>query len=112
MERHNVADMDSILTSDGITWAHFPVRDFEVPGRDAEWAGLSQKLHTILDFNGKVLVHCYGGKGRSGMVLTRLLVERGDLAGIALQKIRNVRKGAVETGEQEIWGASGFLING
>jgi len=56
--------------------------------------------------SGKVFAHCYGGKGRSGMVLLRLMVERGLDPDQALQDLRRVRPGAVETQAQWLWAIS------
>ncbi|OYU49556.1 MAG: protein phosphatase [Rhizobiales bacterium PAR1] len=90
--------------------AHFPIRDYGVP--DAEetgWAALSPRLQAILERNGRLLLHCLGGKGRSGMVAMRLLTERGMAAEEALKRIRNTRPGAVETDAQEHWGAGNAI---
>ncbi len=52
---------------------------------------------------GRVLVHCMGGCGRSGMALLRLMVESGEPADRALARLRAVRPCAVETPEQLAW---------
>lgn len=94
----------------GLAHAHFPIRDYGVP--DAEetgWAALSPRLHAILERDGRLLLHCLGGKGRSGMVAMRLLTERGMAPGEALMRIRDVRPGAVETDAQEQWGAGNLI---
>ncbi len=48
-----------------------------------------------------VLVHCRGGLGRSGMIVARLLAERGETAPI--DRVRRARPGAVETEDQAAW---------
>ncbi|MGR3723801.1 protein phosphatase [Abyssibius alkaniclasticus] len=103
MERHNMADMGGLLAQHGVAWAHFPVRDFGTPAFGAAWDGLSARLHDVLDGGGRVLAHCYGGQGRSGMVLLRLMVERAMQADTALAALRNIRPGAVETDAQFLW---------
>lgn len=92
----------------GDQWYHMPIPDFGAPDaiREAQWQCLSPKLHKILDAGGKVFAHCYGGKGRSGMVLLRLMVERGLDPDQALQVLRVLRPGAVETEAQRIWAIS------
>ena len=42
-----------------------------------------------------------GGLGRAGTIAASLLIELGDEAGIALQRVRKARPGAVETSVQE-----------
>ena len=42
-----------------------------------------------------------GGLGRSGMIAARLLVELGEEPRAAIQRVRQVRPGAIETAAQE-----------
>ncbi len=111
MARFGMDDLAADLASMGIEHAHFPIADFNAPPPDAlsdtPWAELSARLHEILDGNGAVLLHCMGGKGRSGMVALRLMVERGQPPDAALAMLRRVRPGAVETAAQLAWGKSG-----
>jgi protein-tyrosine phosphatase len=107
MARHNMDDLGGLLDQFGIDWQHFPIRDFGAPEGMDNWAALSMHLHKVLDQDGAVLAHCYGGHGRSGMVLLRLMVERGEDAINALARLRAVRPGAVETDAQFNWAAAG-----
>ncbi len=102
-----LGDLD-LAAAFGPAWFHMPIPDFGAPDaiRQAQWQSLSPKLHAILDASGKVFAHCYGGKGRSGMVLLRLMVERGLDPDQALQDLRRVRPGAVETQAQWLWAIS------
>lgn len=103
MARYNMADLAGLLAQRGIDHAAFPVRDFGTPEAGGEWPALAARLHAILDAGGAVLAHCHGGQGRSGMVLMRLMVERGQTPEAALAAIRAVRPGAVETAAQDAW---------
>jgi protein-tyrosine phosphatase len=103
MERHNMGDLGGLLDQFGIEWQHFPIRDFGAPKGMDNWPALAKRLHKVLDQGGAVLAHCYGGHGRSGMVLLRLMVERGMNAGAALAQLRAIRPGAVETDAQFAW---------
>ncbi|MFT4715085.1 MAG: protein-tyrosine phosphatase [Paracoccaceae bacterium] len=105
MERHNMDDLGGLLGQFDIDWTHFPIRDFGAPDGMAMWPELSARLHRVLDNRGSVLTHCYGGHGRSGMILLRLMVERGEDANEALARLRAVRPGAVETDAQFDWAA-------
>ncbi|MBR9844091.1 MAG: protein phosphatase, partial [Rhodobacteraceae bacterium] len=51
-------------------------------------------------------VHCFGGCGRSGMAIMRLLVEMGEEPEAALARLRAVRPCAVETEAQRLWAAN------
>jgi protein-tyrosine phosphatase len=59
----------------------------------------------VLARGGSVLMHCYGGRGRSGMALTRLMVESGETPAAALARLRQVLPEAVETAAQAAWAA-------
>lgn len=106
MERHNMGDLGGLLQQAGVGWHHFPIRDFGAPSENNAWSSLSFTLHEILNSGGAVLAHCYGGHGRSGMILLRVLVERGILPQKALEMLRDIRPGAVETDAQFQWASS------
>jgi len=94
-------------SSFGTAWFHILIADFGAPDaeRQALWQGVSPRLHKILDTGGGVFAHCAAGRGRSGMALMRLMVERGIDPKQALLDIRAVRPGAVETEAQRDWAA-------
>src|SRR5690606_33735699 len=56
-----------------------------------------------LEGGGRVLVHCLGGCGRSGMVALRLMIGAGETPEVALRHLRGVRPCAVETEAQLAW---------
>jgi hypothetical protein len=103
MAAKGASGLAASLAARGIGHAMFPIPDFGTPGADAGWASLSQDLHRRLAAGEHVLLHCMGGKGRSGMVAMRLLVERGVPAEEALAMVRRARPGAVETEAQAAW---------
>lgn len=107
MAEKGAGELIAALGQIPIAHAHFPIRDFGAPeSADARWPVLARRLHAILDGGGAVLLHCLGGKGRSGMVAMRLMAERGVPAPDALAAIRHIRPGAVETPAQEVWAAA------
>lgn len=106
MDAHGAGHLAAQLAAHGIEHTHFPIRDFGTPEQaEVRWPVLSRELHRRLDSGEAVLLHCMGGKGRSGMIALRLLVERGMEPQAALRLIREFRPGAVETPAQEAWGA-------
>lgn len=97
------------LASQGIDWMHLPIADFGAPaaGTAASWPEASARALAVLALGGKVLIHCMGGCGRSGMAALRLMVEMGEEPSAALTRLRAVRPCAVETPEQYGWAAAG-----
>ncbi|MDQ2090519.1 phosphatase domain-containing putative toxin [Marimonas arenosa] len=92
-------------------WCHLPVPDFSAPGSDVEakWPEVSRNVRRALKGGGRVIVHCMGGCGRSGMVALRLMVECGEDRFEALKRLRSLRDCAVETKGQLQWAFSGAL---
>lgn len=102
--------LPGLLRGNAVRWAHFPIRDFCVPDANvqAQWAGVSEQVRQQLQAGGRVLMHCRGGCGRSGMLVLRLMIEAGIGAEEALQQLRAVRPCAVETDAQMVWATSGM----
>ena len=101
-------DIGPRLEALGIAWTHMPIADFGGPEGASEefWSGLSERVHSSLNRGGGVLFHCRGGRGRCGMMVLRVLIERGEDTRQALSRLRRVRPGAVETDEQLRWAAA------
>jgi len=84
-------------------WRHLPITDVSTPdaGFEQAWRHIGEELRHLLRGGANVLVHCRGGLGRAGLVAARLLVELGWTPDTAIQAVRRVRKGAIETRAQE-----------
>ena len=89
----------------GMRWLHLPIPDGAIPDEafEARWRENDRHLHATLKRGGRVLVHCRGGLGRSGLVAARLLVESGMTPEKAILAVRQVRPRAIETLEQEAY---------
>jgi len=96
------------LANVGIAWRHLPIIDFGAPDEDiiTRWGEVSALGAEVLAGGGKILTHCFGGCGRSGMSALRLMVEAGEDPSAALERLRIARPCAVETDAQLAW-ASG-----
>jgi protein-tyrosine phosphatase len=105
MAKLGAKDLGARLADIGIAWRHFPIVDYSIPSKDSvtAWHVLSEELRTALHSGNKVLLHCHGGVGRSGMIALRLMVELGEAPDAALKRLRSVRPGAVETDAQLRW---------
>ena len=83
----------------GVNVKHLPILDFGTPDLN--------DLHELINWinreieNGKVLVHCLGGIGRSGMIAAAYLISKGFNVDVAVKHVRACVPGAVETREQE-----------
>jgi ADP-ribosyl-[dinitrogen reductase] hydrolase len=84
-------------------WFHLPIVDVSVPDQrfEEKWGAVGEELRSILRNGSDVLVHCRGGLGRAGTIASRLLIELGMPSKTAMERVRAVRPGAIETRAQE-----------
>ena len=110
MAQKGAGGLGDDLRNAGVNWAHLPVSDFGAPPdkTSALWPANAALAHGIIAGGGRVLAHCHGGCGRSGMALLRLMVEAGENPEVALTRLRKARACAVETDAQFAWAAAGF----
>lgn len=103
LEMLGIPALPSLLQDRGIEWHHLPIRDVDVPDSlfEEKWRVNGQRLKDILIYQGKVLLHCRGGIGRTGTIAARLLVEFGFKPSHAVALVRKTRPGTIETEAQE-----------
>tara|TARA_Y100000385_G_C12624026_1_gene438264 strand:+ start:41 stop:523 length:483 start_codon:yes stop_codon:yes gene_type:complete len=101
VEEFGIYDFIKKISNCCIRWLHLPVNDFDVPSQNIDT--IIEELLILLNSNKRILIHCKGGQGRSGMLAMRLLVEQGQDPNIAMKKIREIRPFAIETKQQENW---------
>ncbi|MGR3679296.1 MAG: protein-tyrosine phosphatase family protein [Paracoccaceae bacterium] len=108
MEAAGAASLGQDVQRAASRWVHLPLEDFTAPDTEIlnQWPEVSHMVRKALVGGGRVLVHCKGGCGRSGMVALRLMIECGEAPAQALARLRSIRPCAVETDAQIGW-ASG-----
>ncbi len=93
--------LDEVALEDvGMAFLHLPTLDMTPPtqgdiGRFIWFAGAR------ISEGRPVAVHCLAGRGRTGTMLACFLVHRGMPAQAAIDEIRQLRPGSIETLEQE-----------
>lgn len=103
LEALQVQGLGEAVRDRHMDWLHLPIRDYGVPDREFEqaWDSIGPGLLDRLLCGFDVLVHCKGGLGRAGTIASRLMVELGHAPQAAIDAVRAVRPGAIETAEQE-----------
>jgi protein-tyrosine phosphatase len=109
MEHLGASHLGHDVQEHGARWMHLPIEDFGAPTTaiEAKWLSVSRAALAALRGGGRVLVHCRGGCGRSGMVALRLMIESGEAPDLALARLRKIRPCAVETDAQMAWAVRG-----
>ena len=77
-----------------------PVPDFTPPELD-QIQRMIEFIDEQVKVNRPVAVSCYAGIGRTGTVLACYLVHRGEEPGEAIFRVRELRRGSIQTPEQE-----------
>ena len=80
-----------------------PIVDLKAPDHNfmEKWQITKVLLKNDLIEGKNIILHCMGGKGRSGTIAAILLIEFGEKHKEAVEIVREKRKGAIETKEQE-----------
>ncbi len=83
----------------GLVGRHFPINDMGVPGV-GETLSLCHDLLRAMQRDRVVAVHCRAGLGRTGLILASLAVCEGMDADEAIDQVRQVAPGSIQTQEQ------------
>jgi ADP-ribosyl-[dinitrogen reductase] hydrolase len=95
--------LEAAVEAHGLRWLHWPIVDFAAPSAHFEslWTRDAPRLCSALRTGGRIVVHCRGGRGRSGLVAARFLIELGISAEDAIAAVRSAEPLAIETDVQE-----------
>ena len=106
---NNARTLGNMIEDTGTRWVQLPVTDGATPNPrdDLLWKKTSDSALRALRGGGRVLVHCHGGCGRSGMITMRLMVLAGEAPDKALHRLRRLRPCAIETEMQMRWARMG-----
>ena len=91
------------IYNNNLNWFHLPIVDLKAPDHKFldKWHTIKPLLKNNLIHGKNIVLHCMGGKGRSGIIAAILLIEFGDSNKEVINIVRKKRKGAIETNEQE-----------
>lgn len=103
LDRLQVSHLGDAVEERGMDWYQLAIPDGGIPDAsfEAAWLYAGYRLHRILAQGKKVLIHCMGGLGRTGMIAARLLIELGSSPEEAITRVRQARPGSIETRSQE-----------
>ncbi len=71
----------------GLRVISYPIRDYSVPRGPDSACQLARMLLALAERGARILIHCYGGTGRTPMLVTAVLVACGYSLGEALRVV-------------------------
>lgn len=98
-----VRDLPEAMADHFPIWLQLPITDRRAPDPEflRRWRYLRLVFAHLLMTEANVVLHCMGGLGRSGTVAAMLCMDAGMSAHDAIRLVRQTRRGAIETIEQE-----------
>ena len=96
---HERSHAEAALNQHQILQLHLPVPDMAAPSQEQLQLGVAATESALAD-GGKVVVHCAVGLGRTGTLLSCLYVSRGLDPDEAIEHVRQLRPGSVESDAQ------------
>uniref|UniRef100_A0A6B2L321 protein-tyrosine-phosphatase n=1 Tax=Arcella intermedia TaxID=1963864 RepID=A0A6B2L321_9EUKA len=95
MEEICIPNLFKEVVAREMDYIHFPIKDKWVPSSMEDLVLLVDRIINILRKGKTVVVHCNGGKGRSGTVLVATLVGLGRKVQQAIDVVRKTRSGTI-----------------
>ena len=89
----------ALLDARGIDHVHLPVEDYTAPSLAQLDHFIAMTAQELLD-GGRVVVHCAAGHGRTGTFLAAWFVAEGMTPDEAIDHVRTLRPGSIETYSQ------------
>jgi hypothetical protein len=91
----------SAMARAGFHHRHFAIQNGGVPAAMAGFAALVEDVCAELHAGRLIVIHCIAGHGRTGTLAACCLVKLGLAADRAIEVVRRIRPGTLETVEQE-----------
>lgn len=99
---NNIVELPKRIAQAGMWWLHLPIVDMDIPDQRFEdvWAYDGERIRHALRIGERVVLHCYAGLGRTGMIAARLLVEMGMEPDMAIKTVRQANGRRIQTKRQ------------
>ena len=103
LEYLNIHTIGKKAADNRLEWIHEPIENYSVPDKVFmdRWPEYSSYFRNLLKDGENIVIHCWGGLGRTGTVTAMLLTDMGMNPAEAVKLVRQKRPGTIETEEQE-----------
>ena len=106
IEKLKLQNQEQACLNQNIKYQNFAIKDMSVPELQALKTWLNQ-LKSEMASGESIAVHCHGGRGRAGTVVTTLMIEHGYSADQAIEIVSKARGDKVPVNELQ----TEFVIN-
>lgn len=102
LKMNRVEDLPRLTMENGMWFKQLPIIDMDIPDQAFEnaWAVEGERIRHALRIGERVIIHCYAGLGRTGMIAARLLVEMGMEPDDAIRAVRRDNRRRIQTKSQ------------
>jgi len=102
-EKIKIKNFFEIISKMPFIFYHFPITDCSFPTKMIDLEIRNFEKNYLINFkrNEKIFVHCRGGLGRTGVIVSRFLINLGYKPKEAINLVRKIRPGAIENSKQE-----------
>ena len=102
LERLGLYDLPDMIESQGLWWKYLPIEDMYLPDDrfESRWEVEGDSLRNALQEGQNIIIHCYAGLGRTGMIAARLMVELGMSPRRAIYSVRHANSCRIQTRDQ------------
>jgi len=100
-----VEQLPKAVQDAGMWWLQLPIIDMDIPSQAFEdtWAVEGERVRHALRIGERIIIHCYAGLGRTGMIAARILVEFGMDHTEAIKSVRESNRRRIQTKEQAMF---------
>lgn len=98
-----VEAMPVLAQEAGLWWKHLPIIDMHIPEQmfENQWREAGADIRARLSQGERIIIHCYAGLGRTGLLAAKLLVEFGIAPAQAVDMVREIDPRRIQNKMQE-----------
>ena len=102
LKLNKIEDLPELAAAASMEWVNLSIVDMQIPDQAFEdrWAEEGEIIRHSLRIGERVILHCYAGLGRTGMIAARLLVEMGMGHDEAIKSVRVANRRRIQTKDQ------------